>query len=501
MTFAASAAAPTTTDGAGCKSAIDLACLARLAGDPFVRVVDVFIVLHVLVIGVGLHALVLLILLARRQRRVTVSMSGAVGASLVTTLCDTVSLVYLRFKNPLLFELFQGAGVVFVGFSVSLLMYAFIHPLLHQVRSFEPFMRLLYVIPIPPLVDAAAIVWLGLLEQRAADETDPAKLDEIEQQHGIASWLDGAAGSAFCLVFIIFIVAAYRAFTLELRTTLGPTLLARNRMRSAAAAAVDPWAIPDDLRAPTEPSLQRTPSLQDAGDATSAFVGWNSDGPLLSPAYSLAPDGKYTVNGGLQVILHMHPELADQQSQLHNVNPHFKQQQLDMQQLQLQQHQQLLFSPDAQPPFAAGFYPPATPPSALLPSTAYPPQPSAPPPPQQQQHQYQQQYKQQASSRSHGQSSASAAAAVQDPLESVEREIRVGAVRAVRNLVGWIIVCLSISAVGLIATKGAGSLLPGGTTGFAVWVAGNLLQFFCIGAGVVAVFIGQYRRYALETVK
>ncbi|KAI9361693.1 hypothetical protein DFJ73DRAFT_793268 [Zopfochytrium polystomum] len=502
----------TTTTTTECKAVYDLTCYANLAGPAFVRPMDVLIVLHFLILVIGIGALALLVLLARRQRRVTVSMSGAVISCIVVTICDTASIIFLRLQNILLFEVFQGVGVVFVGFGVSLLMYAFIHPLLAHVQSFGPFMRLLYVIPIPPLIDAAAIIWLGVLEYRCSEESDPAALDALRQEHDVASWLDGASGSAFCVIFIIFIVAAYRAFSLELKTTLGPTLLARNRMR---ASAVDAWTPFDDSasseipRNPSPSTRRRMSALavdvnsgnSEVSAATAAGGGGGfgesrrgSDGPLISPGGGAPLDGKHTVNGGLHVLLQMHPESAVgyRTHQAQNVNPYFKQQ-MDAQthptlrsadSFSLHSSPNTVLSSSSAP--SAVFFPTATTSPAVVAAAPTPLNPYPPPSHHQQNRQRQR---------------SAAAAAADDPLESVEREIRIGAVRAVRTLVGWIIVCLSFSAVSLIAMKGTGMMLSNGLTGFAVWVAGNMLQLFCIAGGVVPVLISQYKRYALETAK
>ncbi|KAI9314707.1 hypothetical protein DFJ73DRAFT_883374 [Zopfochytrium polystomum] len=190
----------------------------------------------------------------------------------------------------------------------------------------------------------------------------------------------------------------------------------------------------------------------------------------------------------------MHPESAvSHRPAAANVNPYFKQQ------MDTQATPQHLRSADS---FASSslpstiYFPSTTPPPVVLPSSltsssssSSVPSPLNPYPPPQQHYRPSQSYPNQQQQQHR----------TQDPLASVEREIRIGAVRAVRNLIGWIIVCLALSTVSLIAMKGTGMMLPNDFTGFAVWVAGNILQFFCIAAGVVSVLIAQYKRYALET--
>ncbi|KAI9337621.1 hypothetical protein DFJ73DRAFT_950776 [Zopfochytrium polystomum] len=556
-----------------CAAEYHLECFADAAGPPYFRTMEAMIAAHAAIILFGAYVSVLLVRLARRKRwphassphgrrgrlglrslkaslRAVSPMGGAVALAMVLAVNDLLTVVALRLKMVLLFEIFQAVGIFACGLFISLLMYAFIGPLVPHTPDLRPFMPLLYLIPLPPLLDAGALLWLGVLERQlatlaaaaAAAASSPASssaaasdsLQRTRDTHAIASWLDSGRppSSARSSSRSSSRRAARSRASCAARSAPRCWRSARARAAAAetAAESATPAAVPFATAAaggPMEqlqhqlPVVYSPPPPPAADDAARR----DSDGPLLEAGgvvHGARDDdgggrsrGRARGAGGAGAALEPARGAAQRGGTLASQRP---------------------------PPLpalatttttTAAAYPPAPARPPSTPSSGFgvgiggggggthagsPVRPASTP----------------SSGRSvSGSGGGGARASVAGSmsgvavvgggrgggsvsvggalgglsggsaavrLEDVERELRLGSVRAVRSILGWMFGVLGLAIVCNVGTQVAGEFYAESEmAAFGVWLAGNVTQSFCIGLGVAVFYVGQYKRYYLET--
>ncbi|KAI9351111.1 hypothetical protein DFJ73DRAFT_760189 [Zopfochytrium polystomum] len=63
-----------------------------------------------------------------------------------------------------------------------------------------------------------------------------------------------------------------------------------------------------------------------------------------------------------------------------------------------------------------------------------------------------------------------------DPLETLDREIRTGTIRAIRTTIGWAVLFAAVASVGSVAVGSASGSMDFGLPAYYVYVGGTLMQ-------------------------
>ncbi|KAI9325156.1 hypothetical protein DFJ73DRAFT_914045 [Zopfochytrium polystomum] len=125
-------------------------------------------------------------------------------------------------------RVFRKSEVVFIGLGISFFLHAFLQPLYTKVPSLGLFIKLLPLVPIPPVIDAVAGIWFAVVGSQIIQEVDDGRRDKLLQDQRPLRWID-VAGSAFGIsVIIVFHLWGRQQFLLA-RNELGPAILSRHR--------------------------------------------------------------------------------------------------------------------------------------------------------------------------------------------------------------------------------------------------------------------------------
>ncbi|KAI9354816.1 hypothetical protein DFJ73DRAFT_775630 [Zopfochytrium polystomum] len=328
-TVASAASQIGDSNGESCKGYFDLPCYSSRAGSafegtgmsrfPIQRIrqeppLDTFLAIFLLIAAVGIPVLFMVALRVQRNPRAffpgmdrrpflrPASIETATALAVATTFSQALALLQLRRQDVLSFQVFRKCETVFLGLTIPTFLHAFLHPMSPHVPRLGVFLKLTLLIPVPHFVEAAAGIWLGVLEDRILREADLARLDDLNQQQKALRRLDSATagrGQQF----------------LSALKTLGPTFLTRLRAReadgqlspppcpsaaapasrpspaSAPAASIDPptplpWRdLPSPHSTPPPPRASSS-SSSSSSPAPSILARWGSS-PLLSPASPL----------------------------------------------------------------------------------------------------------------------------------------------------------------------------------------------------------------------
>ncbi|KAI9331998.1 hypothetical protein DFJ73DRAFT_764796 [Zopfochytrium polystomum] len=133
-------------------------------------------------------------------------------------------------------------------------MHAFLHPMVGHVQRLDTLISLLWVVVLPPVLDGLAVIWLGVIEDQLQRPTSESATADLERQHQIADAVDTVFGSLGGIADLVFVAAAYRTFTVAMRTSLGPSILLRARAAEQLAFGAPPPPGPPNT--PPPPPLQ-----------------------------------------------------------------------------------------------------------------------------------------------------------------------------------------------------------------------------------------------------
>ncbi|KAI9334825.1 hypothetical protein DFJ73DRAFT_962887 [Zopfochytrium polystomum] len=455
------------------------------------------------------------------------TMESCIFVSILVSATNAISLLYFNQRQPLLYQHFQGLSTALYGLAICLFMRAFLLPMIGHVKNLRLLLLLLWLTPILPTLDGFALTWLGIVEDQIQRETDADKVVALERAHDYPNWTDATLASLFTLSDLAFVYAAKVVFEKALKTYLGPEMLLRSRTadndsrgvgggghdappRAGTTAAMIAAANHPAMMAAGKPagaaSLLRNPDPHLPGRVSSSISASSASilDPRLSSHLQSAPPPPPLPGHPPKSYFELQQQITAKAEGRGFFTVNGQQRLWELQQEELLRIQ--LDAARAQQAAAAPYFPAASPTSVTPSSPSTNPssaptsssssssrKSSYPPPPRRN--------SAATTASSSGAGSPSLARrpppvpAVPDlsPLETIEREIRIGELRSIRDMLALSLTAMVVSVSIFVAVKVAGACMPVGMSGFYVWASGAIVQYVIIGMCVTALYVVEFQ--------